>query len=76
MGKSAADFRELANFTYAPEDIGCRLASGSFVTAGMVDRAVLHPYDVGHRRGHQFQPYDPRGRRSPEGAPQARADGA
>jgi 4-hydroxy-3-polyprenylbenzoate decarboxylase len=36
MGKSAADFRELAHFTYAPEDIGCRLASGSFVTAGMV----------------------------------------
>ena len=36
MGKSAADFRELANFTYAPEDIGCRLASGSFVTDGMV----------------------------------------
>jgi flavin prenyltransferase len=35
MGKSAADFRELAHFTYAPEDIGCRLASGSFVTAGM-----------------------------------------
>lgn len=36
MGKSAADFRELAHFTYAPEDIGCRLASGSFVTAGMI----------------------------------------
>jgi flavin prenyltransferase len=35
MGKSAADFRQLAHFTYAPEDIGCRLASGSFVTAGM-----------------------------------------
>src|ERR1700689_1071160 len=35
MGKSAADFRELAHFTYAPEDIGCRWASGSFVTAGM-----------------------------------------
>ncbi len=36
MGKSAADFRELANYTYAPEDISCRLASGSFVTDGMV----------------------------------------
>jgi 4-hydroxy-3-polyprenylbenzoate decarboxylase len=36
MGKSAADFRELAHFTYPPEDIGCRLASGSFLTAGMV----------------------------------------
>jgi 4-hydroxy-3-polyprenylbenzoate decarboxylase len=36
MGKSAADFRELAHFTYAPEDIGCRLASGSFLTAGML----------------------------------------
>jgi 4-hydroxy-3-polyprenylbenzoate decarboxylase len=36
MGKSAADFRELADFTYAPEDIGCRLASGSFRTKAMV----------------------------------------
>ena len=36
MGKSASDFRELADYTYAPEDIGCRLASGSFVTDGMV----------------------------------------
>lgn len=36
MGKSAADFRELAHFTYPPEDIGCRLASGSFISAGMV----------------------------------------
>ena len=36
MGKSAADFKNLAQFCYAPEDIGCRLASGSFLTAGMV----------------------------------------
>lgn len=36
MGKSASDFRALADFTYAPEDIGCRLASGSFLTGGMV----------------------------------------
>lgn len=35
LGKTAADFRALADCTYAPEDIGCRLASGSFVTAGM-----------------------------------------
>ncbi len=35
MGKSTGDFKELAHFAYAPEDIGCRLASGSFVTAGM-----------------------------------------
>ncbi|HEY1755690.1 MAG TPA: UbiX family flavin prenyltransferase [Bryobacteraceae bacterium] len=36
LGKSAADFRSLATCTYPPEDIGCRLASGSFVTSGMV----------------------------------------
>ena len=36
LGKSAADFRMLAQFSYAPEDIGCRLASGSFLTGGMV----------------------------------------
>jgi len=36
MGKHASDFRELANFSYPVEDIGCRLASGSFTTAGMV----------------------------------------
>jgi flavin prenyltransferase len=36
LGKSAADFRSLAACTYSPEDIGCRLASGSFVTSGMV----------------------------------------
>lgn len=36
LGKSAADFRSLAACTYPPEDIGCRLASGSFMTSGMV----------------------------------------
>lgn len=36
LGKSSAEFRSLATCAYAPEDIGCRLASGSFVTAGMV----------------------------------------
>jgi flavin prenyltransferase len=36
LGKTAADFRALATCTYPPEDIGCRLASGSFVTSGMV----------------------------------------
>jgi 4-hydroxy-3-polyprenylbenzoate decarboxylase len=36
MGKSAADFKALADCSYAVEDIGCRLASGSFPTAGMV----------------------------------------
>lgn len=36
MGKSAADFRALADCYYPVEDIGCRLASGSFSTAGMV----------------------------------------
>ena len=36
MGKTAADFKALAQITYPVEDIGCRLASGSFPTAGMV----------------------------------------
>jgi 4-hydroxy-3-polyprenylbenzoate decarboxylase len=36
MGKSAGDFKALAQCSYAVEDIGCRLASGSFPTAGMV----------------------------------------
>ena len=36
LGKTAADFRALADCSYAHEDIGCRLASGSFVTDGMV----------------------------------------
>lgn len=36
LGKAAADFRSLAGCSYAVEDIGCRLASGSFLTAGMV----------------------------------------
>ena len=36
LGKSAADFKGLADCTYAPEDVGSRLASGSFLTDGMV----------------------------------------
>ena len=36
MGKSAADFRALADCSYPVEDVGCRLASGSFPTAAMV----------------------------------------
>jgi 4-hydroxy-3-polyprenylbenzoate decarboxylase len=36
MGKKAADFRALADVWHPVEDIGSRIASGSFVTAGMV----------------------------------------
>jgi 4-hydroxy-3-polyprenylbenzoate decarboxylase len=36
MQKSAADFKALADCSYPVEDIGCRLASGSFATAAMV----------------------------------------
>jgi 4-hydroxy-3-polyprenylbenzoate decarboxylase len=36
MGKAAADFRQLAHCSYPVEDIGCRLASGSFAIDGMV----------------------------------------
>lgn len=35
-GKSASDLRDLAHFTYSIEDIGCRLASGSYPTDAMV----------------------------------------
>lgn len=36
MGKKASDFRELADVHYPQEDIGARLASGSFLTDAMV----------------------------------------
>lgn len=36
MGKTASDFRALAHVSYPVEDIGCRLASGSYPTSGMV----------------------------------------
>ena len=36
MQRSAADFRALADHYYPVEDIGSRLASGSFLTHGMV----------------------------------------
>jgi len=36
MGKTAADFRALAGCWYPVEDVGSRLASGSFLTDGMV----------------------------------------
>jgi 4-hydroxy-3-polyprenylbenzoate decarboxylase len=36
MGKTAADFKALADHTYPLEDIGASLASGSFRTDGMV----------------------------------------
>lgn len=36
MGKTAAQFKLLAHFSYSLEDVGSRLASGSFQTAGMV----------------------------------------
>src|SRR6202790_5134468 len=36
MGKAAGDFKALAHFHYAVEDIGCRLASGSAAMDAMV----------------------------------------
>jgi len=36
LGKAAADFRSLADCWYPVEDIGCRLASGSFPVQAMV----------------------------------------
>jgi len=36
LGKKAADFKSLATYSYPIEDIGCRLASGSFPIDSMV----------------------------------------
>jgi len=36
IGKSSADFKALADHSYPLEDIGSKLASGSFITHGMV----------------------------------------
>ncbi len=36
LGKKAADWKGLSDFSYPLEDIGCRLASGSFQTDAMV----------------------------------------
>jgi 4-hydroxy-3-polyprenylbenzoate decarboxylase len=36
LGKKAADWKNLSDYSYPLEDIGCRLASGSFQTDGMV----------------------------------------
>jgi 4-hydroxy-3-polyprenylbenzoate decarboxylase len=36
MGKVATDWKAVADYSYPLEDIGCRLASGSFLTDAMV----------------------------------------
>src|SRR5215216_4004792 len=36
MGKRASEFREMADVSYPLEDVGARLASGSFTTHAMV----------------------------------------
>lgn len=36
IGKKAADFKAIAHYSYPIDDIGCRLASGSYPTYGMV----------------------------------------
>jgi 4-hydroxy-3-polyprenylbenzoate decarboxylase len=36
LGIKASDWKALANHYYSLEDLGCRLASGSFITHGMV----------------------------------------
>jgi 4-hydroxy-3-polyprenylbenzoate decarboxylase len=42
LGKSANDFRSLADCWYPVEDIGCRLASGSF----LIDAMVVAPCSI------------------------------
>ncbi len=36
MGKQIKEFKDLADYNYPVEDVGCRLASGSFQTNGMI----------------------------------------
>ena len=36
LGKKSSDWKSLSDFSYALEDIGCRIASGSFQTDAMV----------------------------------------
>jgi 4-hydroxy-3-polyprenylbenzoate decarboxylase len=36
LGKKASDWKNLSDFSYSFEDLGCRLASGSFQTDGMI----------------------------------------
>lgn len=36
LGLKASDWKAAADFTYSLEDLGCQLASGSFITHGMV----------------------------------------
>lgn len=36
LGRQAADFKSLADFSYPVEDIGCRLASGSYPVDAMI----------------------------------------
>jgi 4-hydroxy-3-polyprenylbenzoate decarboxylase len=42
MGKTAADFKSLAHFSYPFEDVGCRLASGS----GPMDAMMIAPCSI------------------------------
>ncbi len=42
LGKAAADFKALADCSYPVEDIGCRLASGSF----SIDSMVIAPCSI------------------------------
>lgn len=42
IGKRAADFKNLAHYSYPIEDIGCRLASGSFP----IDAMVIAPCSI------------------------------
>ena len=41
-GKSAAEFKQFAHHVYSVEDVGCRLASGSF----LVDAMVIAPCSI------------------------------
>ena len=46
LGKLAADFKQLAHHSYPVEDIGSRLASGSYLTQGLTQGMVIAPCSV------------------------------
>ena len=74
-GHTADQFKAIAGHNYPLEDIGSRLASGSFQYARDGDRAVLHSQHVGNCGWSQFKSAHPRRRCVPQGTAQADSHG-
>jgi 4-hydroxy-3-polyprenylbenzoate decarboxylase len=69
-----ADVRAAAMRAHELDDMSAPISSGSYLISGMI--VVLDPFDVGDCDRRNLQSADPRRRRHPEGAPQARPDGS